>query len=189
MRNGTGSPVLCNPHRVALESQVQRDSRAPVKRAGEALGDLIGDFLGGKPLDPDKAAAALDGMFGDLGGIFKGYSPDLKGAAAKVRGFTFQGGTGPAGSPFGAAFHGFGGQQQQQQPPPGPPGVSREEAIEACRELGLGSPDSVTIEEVNQARKKLARKHHPDRGGSTEKMGRINNAADVVLEYLQPKKR
>jgi hypothetical protein len=45
--------------------------------------------------------------------------------------------------------------------------------------LGLSSGASVA--EIDEARRRLARTHHPDRGGSTEQMARINDAHDAAL--------
>ena len=44
----------------------------------------------------------------------------------------------------------------------------------------LGVKKGATPEEIHGAKRKLARKHHPDRGGSTERMALINRAADVL---------
>jgi len=47
------------------------------------------------------------------------------------------------------------------------------------RVLGVG-PDS-SREEIARAYKRLAAKHHPDRGGDTHTMARINAARDALL--------
>src|SRR5579862_8185024 len=53
---------------------------------------------------------------------------------------------------------------------------------EACARLGVGQ--DVTPQQVQAARRKLARSFHPDAGGATEKMAQINAAADTVMEWL-----
>jgi hypothetical protein len=46
----------------------------------------------------------------------------------------------------------------------------------------LGLPDShATPEQIEDAYRKLASEHHPDRGGDTHKMARINAARDELL--------
>ena len=47
------------------------------------------------------------------------------------------------------------------------------------------TPDA-PIELVQSARRILALKYHPDRGGNTQKMQRINNAADMCQEWIAP---
>jgi hypothetical protein len=49
----------------------------------------------------------------------------------------------------------------------------------------LGLPDSrPTREQVEDAYRRLAMKHHPDRGGDSSEMSRINTARDRLLEQL-----
>ena len=50
----------------------------------------------------------------------------------------------------------------------------------------LGVKKDATPEEIKAAKRKLARKHHPDKGGNVESMALINRAADVLEN---PKKR
>ncbi len=50
--------------------------------------------------------------------------------------------------------------------------------------LGL-STSNPTRDEVEQAHRRLAMKHHPDRGDTTDAMGRINAARDALLERLE----
>lgn len=49
--------------------------------------------------------------------------------------------------------------------------------------LGLDKCD-LTIESVKKKYKIMARKHHPDKGGSEEKFKEINNAYQKILTYL-----
>jgi curved DNA-binding protein CbpA len=44
----------------------------------------------------------------------------------------------------------------------------------------LGVKKDATEADIKLAKRKLARKHHPDRGGSTEQMALVNRAADVL---------
>lgn len=49
--------------------------------------------------------------------------------------------------------------------------------------LGLETSNP-TVEQVEEAHRRLAMKHHPDRGGDSDTMGRINAARDALLERL-----
>jgi len=49
--------------------------------------------------------------------------------------------------------------------------------------LGLDTSNP-TPEQVEDAHRRLAMKHHPDRGGDSETMGRINAARDALLERM-----
>lgn len=48
----------------------------------------------------------------------------------------------------------------------------------------LGVSAAATRAEVEAAHRRLAMEHHPDRGGDSEKMARINAARDQLLETL-----
>tara|TARA_B100000674_G_C37237584_1_gene644205 strand:- start:137 stop:451 length:315 start_codon:yes stop_codon:yes gene_type:complete len=56
------------------------------------------------------------------------------------------------------------------------------ESIKARQSLGLPLSGRLTEQQVKQAHKGLAVKHHPDKGGDPELMTRYNNARDVLLE-------
>lgn len=49
----------------------------------------------------------------------------------------------------------------------------------------LGVSPNPTEKEVLDAHRRLAMKHHPDRGGDTDQMGRINAARDEMLEVCR----
>ena len=69
--------------------------------------------------------------------------------------------------------------------PPSPPRVPSiaPEVTKAFKVLQL-DPKKTTVDEVYARQKKLALKHHPDRGGSSDKMAEINAAADLAATYL-----
>lgn len=46
----------------------------------------------------------------------------------------------------------------------------------------LGVPRHATVEEIKAAYRRLASQHHPDAGGSSDEMARINTARDTLLE-------
>jgi hypothetical protein len=57
-------------------------------------------------------------------------------------------------------------------------------SADAFSTLGL-APDA-SAAEVNHARRRLAREHHPDVGGSAARMRAINEAAAIALKSLEP---
>lgn len=73
-------------------------------------------------------------------------------------------------------------QQHAQQAPPPPQAPSA--TLLARRVMGFGGNEKLTVDMIKDRKRELAMKHHPDRGGSLEKMQAINNAADVLLASL-----
>lgn len=55
------------------------------------------------------------------------------------------------------------------------------EAIKARQRLHLPLSGRLTIAEVNQAWKRCASEHHPDRGGEHDMMQLVNGARDLLL--------
>lgn len=55
--------------------------------------------------------------------------------------------------------------------------------------LGLPLEGPLTVAAVQLARRELAKLHHPDRGGDTRAMQRVNIAADALLVELGAKPR
>lgn len=43
---------------------------------------------------------------------------------------------------------------------------------------------NATVEDVKRRRRELAFRHHPDRGGNVGKLAEINEAADILIDYL-----
>ena len=75
----------------------------------------------------------------------------------------------------------LGEDQRREAPPPPPPPRQPPPSSEVARYFEIlhlleSAPDEV----VQAARKALAARHHPDRGGSTEQMARINDAVDRI---------
>ena len=55
------------------------------------------------------------------------------------------------------------------------------EAIIARQRLHLPLSGRISVEQVNQAWKRCASEHHPDRGGEHDTMQRVNGARDLLL--------
>ena len=53
----------------------------------------------------------------------------------------------------------------------------------------LGLPAAATERDIQDARRRLAKRAHPDAGGSVEQMQRINDAADAALRDLAAPRR
>jgi hypothetical protein len=73
-----------------------------------------------------------------------------------------------------------------RRPPPGraaPP--PKPAAPDPRLVLHFGPNDPITRAEIEKRRRELARLCHPDKGGSTEAMQRINQAADALLAQLR----
>lgn len=58
------------------------------------------------------------------------------------------------------------------------------EVKKAFIELGIQSGSDVSVSIVKKAYKKMALKHHPDKGGSVEKMVEINNYYETAIKWL-----
>lgn len=174
IKSGTGTPCLCRVHKIVAEQAARSEAPSRGPRNG-GLADLVDDFLTGRPFDPNKAGAVLHDFAKSwgIGGGFTGYSPDID--------------TGQP--PPGARFD----PPPDFRPPPRwhredapPPEVRPSADVQRARNaMGFGPADPLTEDTINQRRRQLARKHHPDRGGSTERMMVINDAADVLLESLR----
>jgi len=138
---------------------------------GGSVGQVIHDFLRGNPIRPEVAAAALGEIFGFTG--FPGQTPRPHGARDPGGPGVGRGGWIPGGAP-----------RQPPRPPPIDPQVAeRRRALAMARqELGFGPQEPLTPEMVGRRRKEMARRYHPDQGGSVERMARINQAADLLLE-------
>jgi hypothetical protein len=76
----------------------------------------------------------------------------------------------------------------RRRPPPDPEVARRAEKQRAVMRaritLGFTPQEAVTEAQIKARQRELAKKHHPDRGGSLAKMQEINAAVDVLLESL-----
>lgn len=163
-RAGTGNPPLCEPHRLVLEAEADRP-----QRPGERLVGVIGNILNRKKITDEQLFGGIE----DFVDMFTRSSGDPAHdpiAAARARAAEFM--RRAQGQPSG----------QRRPPPPPPP---RKPAGPDPRiVLGFAAGEKVTAEQVKKRHRELARRHHPDRGGSVAKMQEVNAAVDQILATL-----
>jgi hypothetical protein len=163
VRNGDGTPPLCRPHRVVFEETARRAAQPK-----SAIGEIFEDLFSGRGIRPEKVASAVDevmwGMGGGFGAHHEIFEDDVD-TETPPRNHTRR--------------------PPPWEPPPPSEHAQKSAAIRAAKvELGFAQSEPITEESVAQRRRELARKHHPDLGGSVAKMQRINNAADILLASL-----
>lgn len=131
----------------------------------EILVGSLGDLLAGRQTDTDAAIQAAGAAFDQWWAVRNvgAYPGAYDGHRSR---------TGPAN-----------GQRPQ---PRQDPAVDAEANLRlaARRVLGFADNQSLTESMVKERRRMLAKKHHPDRGGSVAMMARVNDAADVLLASL-----
>lgn len=174
MRNGTGNPSLCRPHRIAFAEEVRQSEpqQKPTRKAAEAFTSILDDFISGRPFDPNNIKTAVSDFAWGMGGGYGGFHPDIGGE---------QPGFDPnnAGQPPPPNW----GQRERREPQP-PPQVDPAEVIEARRVLGFGPREPITKDSLRNRHRELAKKHHPDRGGSLARMQQVNSAVDVISRTM-----
>lgn len=167
VRNGTGEPVLCARHHELVARQY---SGSPY--AGSAA-DVIGRVSRGEKVSTGDVVAGIFDMFGQVfGGGGQRQHPNQ-----------------PA--PWDLPPWDTGASQgippraraQPRPPPPPNPELERKKAVAAAKKtLGFkvgDNPDATTLKAKYRA---LARRHHPDRGGSLERMKAINAAYELLSQ-------
>lgn len=198
IRNGEGNPALCRAHRIA--AQVAAEQAQPrYSTAFQQVSELFDDILQGRGVDKKKVGDMVGQAINDfaeqwgMGGGYTDYHPPLTDDANVDD---------APGGPRGrqqrrAARGGF-------RPPPGfrwPPGWFNDEApidpelaeLEAAAKqarvvLGFGPAEVLTPEILKTRFRALALKHHPDRGGSPDRMKSITAANDVLERWLAKRK-
>jgi hypothetical protein len=51
--------------------------------------------------------------------------------------------------------------------------------------FGFSEHDQLTMAQIKRRQRELSRKHHPDLRGEAEQMQHLNNAAEILMPYLQ----
>jgi curved DNA-binding protein CbpA len=177
-RQGKGSPCLCDPHRVILESDTDYSG---FDRLGKVLGKM---FRGDRVPKREARQAVVDGI-GFLAGVANAYVQEQyvqrprTGAATPPKNFVDW------------AYEQLKQREREQEARRRGGGARDPAELQRLRRaarviLGWAADQAITVELVNKRRRDLAKKFHPDRqGGSVEKMQEINAAADVLLAELE----
>lgn len=174
-RSATGNPPLCNPHKIAVAEQVRREVEPA--GAGSGVYELFDRIVTGRKV----SRKVFEEAAGDVAAWWERYQAETAATDCDP----------PPQRPVGparwwdplvkTAQHA----QRARQPPVDPRVLELKQRRARARvTLGLSQSDKPTETELNKLRRDLARKHHPDRGGSASKMQEINDAVDVLLAEL-----
>lgn len=175
-RNGTGKPALCARHaevyrQMPASSPIAQifdavwNGRRPAKQTIAEAARQVAEKIIGRPL--------TDAEFQSYqGGGFHVFEAEVRSGPASS---SSSRSSGSSGSRWGA---------------PDPDARAKEQAElekarrigRARRTLGFTAKESITPEQLKERYRKLARKHHPDRGGSVERMQEINAAMEILSQ-------
>ncbi len=182
--HATADSPLCRPHALAaaaLAAGQTRTARVIFDRGRELLDDL----LNGRRISREKiihaaneAATVAMGEW-NMGGNFPQYEPPPPAGADPGR---FDPSAAGARPPPGWS------RRAAPPPPPDPDAEARRAQMKARITLGFAPTDQITHDNLKARHRLLVRKHHPDHGGSTQRMQEINAARDV-LEQCLPRRR
>lgn len=170
-----GQIAFCGPHARLVQQAAQRASgqasvQTVFQQGADLAGSILRDFLDGKPISRDRVASAINDFAWNLGGAYASYNPDLVDVEIGI-GADGQPHTGPSG----------GRRRAQRPPPPEDPDAELRQAIAKARAtLGFGPREIITPEILKARHRELVKRHHPDRGGSLERMQEINAAVDTI---------
>lgn len=163
-RNGKGNPPLCDRCRDVAEGK-------PGAASGGAVGDLIASMLGGERVSREQIKRAAEEVIGTFRAQRVNVAP-------------------PA--PRGPMFDNPPAPRHHPPPPPPPPphqdseAAMRARVVAAMKTLGLKPSTKLTIDLLNQRRRDLAKRYHPDKaGGSVVKMQEVNAAVDFLLALME----
>lgn len=152
-KDGTGNPPLCRAHAIAVAEATRP------KTPAEFLTEAFSNILQGKPVNMDDTRGLIDSVAAKWFGEY---------SAVQV------------GDPSQAGHTG----RQAPRPPPPPPDPRvelRERVLAARRVMGFAAKEPLTEEGIKKRHRTLAKRHHPDLGGSPAKMAMINDATDVLV--------
>lgn len=172
-KDGVGNPPLCPPHAATLRAA----SEAPYN----PLRNVVEAVKTGKPVSAGDVISAAADLFATMLGGRPIAPPTVEHEDAPRQPPPSSGGW----SPFGAWWQ---AQQQQQgrQAPPPPRADELLAARAAARKIfGWKSDHRLDADELKKRYRDLAKRNHPDRGGSVEKMARVNAAMDILTAELE----
>lgn len=173
-RAGSGNPPICAVHKLALESEA-----VTPERPGARLGKMIARVLRGQRISDDVLHAGLEDLV------------DVAARVASERPASTPGTGAPWWAPNMAPTIPDPNRERRREPRRDPPRQERRKKASTPPAepdprivLGFAAGQKVTAEEVKKRHRELARKHHPDRGGSLAKMQEINAAVDQIMASL-----
>lgn len=184
-RDGNGNPPMCFGCRRMLINVAQQ--RRPVSILAEAMAD----FLSGKPINKEATIGAAEEAFAQwTQNLGAQYRPDIRAGESESSAHR-RAQPGPSSFPWWEGAGIFGGQpgqpqQARRQAPRVDPEQQRIAAaeLEARRVMGFAESERLDEDTIKRRHRELSKRYHPDRGGSTEKMAVVNNAADVLRQSL-----
>jgi hypothetical protein len=164
-RAGTGNPPVCDAHRIVL------DEATRAKRPGSTIFGIVAELFQGKRSIEEFSEQELYAGVSDFIDVAQRIPSDrVRAAAAGAQARAEQ------VRAWQRAQRG-----QAEAPRQEGPDVA---VIKARAVLGFGPREPLTPPAIKQRHRDLARKNHPDRGGSVARMQEINAAVDVVLASL-----
>ena len=163
------------------------------RRPASVLADVVTDFMAGKPINREATIGAVEEMFAQWAqNIGAGYRPDIRPGETESSAHR-RAQAGQSSHPWWQGFDPWSGQGPAGRPDPHrppPPPVDPEEARQAVacaaarRVMGFTDKEKLDEDMIKRRHRELSKRYHPDRGGSTEKMAAVNNAADVLRASL-----
>lgn len=171
--DGEGNPPLCPPHTAIL--------RATAEAPYNPLGSIVDSLKNGRPVSfGDAIAAGADLLATMLGG--RTFVPPQPPSRAP--------GSSPppssgAWDPVGQWWQEQQRRQQQQQRPRQDVDELAADRVAARRAFGWPPGKKLDGDELKTRYRELAKKNHPDRGGSPDRMAKINHAMDVLTVELK----
>lgn len=150
---------------------------AKPRSPADVLSGVFENLLNGKPINVRETVTAAGAMFEQWkmgGNVAAGYHP---GVPFDPREFFRQA--------HAAAAQGARNTERARQEAAEPPPATDPAVILLARQvMGFTDREPLTVDRIKEAKRRLAKRHHPDRGGSVAKMAAVNNAADVLLAEL-----
>ncbi len=152
--------------------------RSPV----DVIAESFINFLSGKPVNREATIGAAESLYANWQGMGADYRPDVSAGESESS----------------AHRRARNGQQRQSwedvftrggargaRPQVDPEEEARASARLAARQvMGFAASEPLTEDTIKDRKRQLAKRHHPDLGGSAAKMAAVNDAADVLMDAL-----